>query len=206
MLDQPRKDIIKLIYESGEVHIGSALSCVEILLAIKQLMQLGDTFILSKAHAQRAADVINMPGTVEGLVTYCNSVGNGIGIGLGICLAKPDKKVFVVVGDGELDEGSNWEAMRYINKNKIKNIKIIVDYNGWGAYCTQKSVEYGFPGVEYELECDGHDIERLIAHLSTNENVTLAKTIKGKGFLEIEDKLDSHYHKITKEEMEKYCA
>ena len=183
-MDQIRKDIVKLIYERGEVHIGSALSCVDILLDIKDKMKKGDTFILSKAHAQRAADVINMPGTIPELVTYCNSLGNGIGIGLGVALAKPDNMVYVVVGDGEMDEGSCWEAINFIYKNDIKNIKVHIDCNGYGAY--QKT--------HWAYEISG-EFDFIEIHYTT----------KGKGFPSIEGKLDSHYHKITKKEMDSIC-
>jgi transketolase len=180
-MDDIRKQIVKLIYERGEVHIGSALSCVDILLDIKDRMKKGDTFILSKAHAQRAADVINMPGTIDGLVTYCNSVGNGVGIGLGIALAKPDKIVYVVCGDSEISEGTNWEAFNYIYEHNIKNIKIYIDYNKLGAY---KSVDLFIP-KEF------------------SNFITIVDTVKGKGIDFLEGKLESHYHHVTKEEYEK---
>lgn len=180
-VDDIRKQIVKLIYEKGEAHVGSCLSCVEILQAIKSVMKDGDTFILSKAHAQRAVDVVGMKGVIDALVCYGGSLGNGVGIGLGIALARPDKMVYVLVGDGELDEGSNWEAIRYIQAKGVNNIEIHVDFNGFGAY--RSTV---FP--------------QHFAYLKVHH------TIKGRGVPELEGTLESHYHKITKEEMECWCA
>jgi transketolase len=171
------------------------LSCVEILLAIKELMKPGDTFILSKGHAQRAVDVIQMPGQVKELITYGGSLGNGIGIGLGIALAKPDNMVYVVQGDGENQEGSVYEAYNYIIEHAINNIRIITDGNSFGAYGK----------LSYEYMCNGHKIENIKNMLSQYVFV-VPKTVKGKGIPELENTLESHYHKITKEEMEKWCA
>jgi len=183
-MDELRKKIIKRIYELGEVHIGSCMSCVEILLEIKGKMKEGDTFILSKAHAQRAADIIDMPGEIEGLVTYCNSVGNGIGIGLGVSISNPDNIVYILVGDGEMSEGSNWEAINYIYKNNVPNIQVYVDCNGFGAY---QPVSWD---REISADCD-------FIHLRHNP--------KGKGVPELEGRLESHYHKITPSEYDRWC-
>lgn len=149
-----------------------------------------DKFVLSKAHASRALDVLGRPSQyVMQLDCYGGSLGNGIGIGLGL-LAGGSPKVYVLCGDGEMDEGSSQEALTYLYRNNISNLKVIVDDNGYGAY--QKTNLFKFlPGC-----CDGHNIKQLIENINTH-TITYATTIKGKGVSALENKIESHYHKFT---------
>ena len=62
------------------------------------------------------------------------SLGHGIGIALGMALAHPNKKIYCLISDGECAEGSLWEALRIAKERKIKNLKVICNINGFGAY------------------------------------------------------------------------
>lgn len=195
-MDNVRKAIVKLVYEKQEAHIGSCLSCVEIIQAIKELMKPGDRFILSKAHATRALDVMGRPeGFVKELDCYGGSLGNCIGIGIGIALSRHTAKVYVLVGDGELDEGSSQEALAYIKRENIKGIKVICDYNGWSSY--RRTEREGW--VEGQ---NVQDVKEALLH----SNIVYAKTTKGSGIPELEDTLESHYHHISKEEYERWTT
>lgn len=119
------------------------------------------------------------------------SLGMGLGCGIGLAIAQPQRNVYVVVGDGELQEGSCWESLMYIGFNKIKNVVVIVDRNGVqiddfckniidsSANCTNQIRSFGFDVVE----CNGHDIDDLEKALKTKTKKPLcvvANTIKGK--------------------------
>ena len=162
-----------MIFTSQASHIGSALSCVDILtvlyfkiLAIdpkNPWLENRDRFILSKGHAVAAlyatlaergffnkkllksycANGSNLPGhasrnCVAGVEVSTGSLGHGLAIANGIALAgKRDKKnyrVFVLLSDGECDEGSTWEAILFAGHHKLDNLVAIVDYNKWQAF------------------------------------------------------------------------
>ena len=62
------------------------------------------------------------------------SLGNGLPIAVGMALANKDKNVYCLISDGECMEGSIWEALRVRAENELDNLKVFVNYNGWGAY------------------------------------------------------------------------
>ena len=129
-------------------------------------------------------------------------MGHGLPIGVGMALAakinKKKHKVFVIVGDGEINEGSIWEAAMSAAKHKLNNLKVIVDYNKIQSYSFTKEVldleplkdkwrSFGFD----VSEVNGHNIKQLKNNLkkfskskskSKKPSVTICHTIKGKGF------------------------
>ena len=119
------------------------------------------------------------------------SLGQGLGMGIGLALANPNNNIYVIVGDGELQEGSCWEALMYIGHNKLKNITIIVDRNymqiaGYtkNIIDTSSCIKEQIQKFHFEtVECDGHnieDIERALKVKTDNPKCIIANTIKGK--------------------------
>jgi transketolase len=150
---------------------------------------------------------------IPGIEASTGSLGHGLSIGIGMALsAKMDhskRKVVVIIGDGESNEGTIWEAALHAGKHALENLTVIVDYNkyqSWGATAEILNLEpladkwraFGF-GVD---EVDGHNVEALKAKLkqvpfaSGKPNCLIAHTIKGKGCVSTEGNLD--YHHVNK--------
>lgn len=187
---------MKIGLETGCGHIASALSCVDILCYLYSLKE-DKIIILSKGHGVLAQYVILneleiLPTKVlktyykdgglsghstlmpeYGIYASTGSLGHGLAIAVGYAIGNPDKLIFPLLSDGELDEGSNWEAFRIINKLKIDNIFPFVDVNGWQGF-----------GVSEPLSN-----MKFQAYYST----------KGEGWGEYENIVDSHYQKVTKD-------
>ena len=139
-----------------------------------------------------------------GIEATTGSLGHGLSIGLGIALADKEHRCFVLMSDGECDEGQVWEAVRLTSQLKINNLTAIVDCNGWQAF---KRVDYRRLDVKFSafgwgaVWCDGHNVQGLIKCIKKQTDkplAVLAKTIKAKGVRELEDRLESHYKKLDK--------
>jgi transketolase len=148
---------------------------------------------------------------VLGCDASSGSLGHGLPIGLGMALGgrllKKTFKTVVVLGDGEMDEGSNYEAMMAAGHYKTDNLIAIVDRNRFMIDGNTEDVMSLEPladkwrAFKWEvLECDGHDMADLCAALDKawdNKTgkpvVIIARTIKGKGVKFLENKVVSHY-------------
>ncbi|HZU31918.1 MAG TPA: transketolase [Candidatus Angelobacter sp.] len=138
------------------------------------------------------------------------SLGQGISVGIGMALAarldKKDWHTFVMVGDGEIQEGQNWEAAMFAAYHKLQNLTVIVDYNHQQldgflkdilnpAPLLQKFESFGWR----TLEIDGHDFNQVIPALETaraakdgKPTCLIANTIKGKGVSFMENNPEWH--------------
>lgn len=180
-----RRQILEEAYKHKHGHIASCFSCVEILLAIKEVMKPEDHFILSKGHAILAEK------SVFGKEVSCyktGSLGHGLGVACGIALGDPGHNVYVVVGDGELQEGSCWEAINFANNHRMDNLKIICDSNTYQASGrTEDILDYKLPLNSLSFyngrdHVNGHNIEELIDILNYKYMLFIwAETVKGKG-------------------------
>ena len=148
-----KKRLIEIAYKHKLGHLGSYLSALEIIDSIYQKMDEDDIFILSSGHAalalyvclekyrgQNAEELFlkhgGHPHWDEEAGIHCStgSLGLGINIALGRAIANKNRKVYVLVSDGECAEGSVWEALKTIVEQNIKNIEIHVNVNGYAAY------------------------------------------------------------------------
>lgn len=137
-------------------------------------------------------------GRVPGVEASTGALGHGLSIGLGIALAmrmkKSDSRVFVMMGDGEINEGSVWEAAMSAAKHKLSNLTAMVDYNKIQSYgftdevmpldpLAEKWRAFGFETIEV----NGHDVDELRRAFSTlpfkgdKPSVIICHTVKGKG-------------------------
>jgi len=155
---------------------------------------------------------------LNGIEVSTGSLGQGVsmacGIALGLKLDKNPAKVYVYVGDGELQEGSVWEAFMHIAHKKLDNIVVIIDKNDLqidGATDEIKSLgnlEAKLKAFDFEvLNVNGHDIEALIKTFEETKNQTkpiavIAKTVKGKGVSFMENAAAWHGKAPNKEEYE----
>lgn len=164
----------------------------------------------------------NIPDTgVPGFETINGSVGHGLGIACGVALALKrkgiDKKVFVISGDGELNEGAVWEAVMFASFHKLNNLILIVDDNKLSMLGYQKEIlgldplKQKFEAFNWKVErVDGHNIKQLYTLLNRLKNddgnqptVILADTVKGKGIPELENDVLSHVRVLTEDEISK---
>lgn len=158
---------------------------------------------------------------VPGIEVSGGSLGQGITVATGIALSKKiDKapsKIFCIVGDGELNEGSAWEAIMIAAHRQLNNFVLIVDANSFQAMGRCQSIlsmepfKAKFEAFNYEvLECDGHDVNALEKNLgilvnsaSPKPKALIARTIKGKGVSFMEDDNIWHYTRLTEETYQK---
>jgi transketolase len=157
-------------------------------------------------------------GVLPGVEAATGSLGHGFPMGLGMALAAIIKHladdVFVLLSDGECNEGSVWEAAMFAPAKSLRKVCAIVDFNKWqatGRSCEVMSLQ---PLAEKwnafgwnVLELDGHDMTALVKALaSIPENpvrptVIIANTIKGKGVSFMEDDNNWHYRIPNREEV-----
>lgn len=203
-----------------------------------------DRFILSKGHACAALyatlalrgffseEILDeycinggrLPGhstmhCASGVEVSTGSLGHGLSIGAGMAIAaKHDGykyRVFVLLSDGECNEGSVWEAAMFAAHHKLDNLIAIVDCNKLQAFGRTKEVVNLEPLVDKWIafgwgakEIDGHNftqIEKALGKVpfeKNKPNVVIAHTIKGKGVSFMEDQLVWHYKSPNKEQME----
>jgi len=203
-----------------------------------------DRFILSKGHAASALyAILAHKGVIDksmlqtygrrgsyleehpspmltGIEAATGSLGHGLPIGNGIALSARilDKqyRVFVLMSDGECNEGSVWEAAMFAAKNKLGNLCGIVDFNKWQATGRSQEVLALEPLVDKwrsfgwkVQEVDGHDhrkLEEALAHISRRHDspsMIVAHTVKGKGISFMEDDNNWHYRFPTDNELRK---
>jgi transketolase len=197
-----------------------------------------DRLVISKGHAGPVAYValahagyfpqawlptLNADGTqlpshcdqnrTPGIDMTTGSLGQGLSCACGLALAArmngAKHRVFCIIGDGESQEGQNWEAAMFAGHNKLDNLVAITDFNGLQIDGFVKDVNTLEPLTErwrsfgWEvLEIDGHDWDSIYDGLNKAIAVTgkptmiIAHTIKGKGCREIEGKPESHNIKV----------
>lgn len=145
--------ILDIAYKYNLGHLGSYFSSVDIIDSIYSNMDIDDIFILSSGHAALALYACNEkyfgisaeemflkhgghPHRDEANKIYCStgSLGLGITVAIGRALANPNITIYVLISDGECEEGSVWEALKLIDDLDIKNIQVSVNINGYSAY------------------------------------------------------------------------
>lgn len=148
-----KKRIAVVAYKNKLSHLGSYFSSVDIIDEIYSKMDKDDIFILSSGHASLALYVClekykgqdaeylftkhgGHPHRDEKRGIYCStgSLGLGLCVALGRAVANPNRKVYVLISDGESAEGSIWEALKTIQEDSIHNIEVYANLNGYAAY------------------------------------------------------------------------
>jgi len=193
-----KKRIVEIAYKHKLGHLGSYLSSVEIVDEIYSKMNKDDIFILSSGHASLAmyvcvekyfgidAEILFLkhgghPHRDEKNKIYCStgSLGLGLPIALGRALANPNRKVWVLISDGEAAEGSIWESLKTIYELNINNIEVFVNINGLCAY---KEVDIDYMSTRLKVF-----LPRIELRYTTVEQYPF---LKG---------LNAHYHIMSEE-------
>ena len=150
---------LDMVYKAGRGHLGTSFSSMDIIVAMRSLMKTGDIFISSKGHDSPAQysvlaeygilpperlDTLRKPGglpghptvDVPGIVANTGSLGMGLSKACGFVeawrLRGLRHRAFVLLGDGEMSEGQNYEAMLYAARREMGELCVAVDCNGWG--------------------------------------------------------------------------
>lgn len=234
-----KRRLLSMCKKANAGHIGSALSCAEILVFLKfAWMRSDDRFVLSKGHAavalysllaeaklltEQQIDSYYEDGTqlpalppfnaIEQIPFATGSLGHGLslsaGMALGAVFKRWPRRVFCVTSDGELDEGSVWEAALFIAHHKLTNLVWIIDRNQIQAIGRTEDVlalepldaklrAFGY----HVITVDGHDFASLLAAREECTAVCgarlkpvaiIANTVKGNGLRFMQDTVDSHY-------------
>ena len=140
----------------------------------------------------------------------------GAGLALGARMTDHDTRVYVVLGDGEMNEGSVWESVMFAAHAKLTNLVAIVDRNGMQSDgCTSDVLAIDlvamWRGFGWDVAvCDGHDVEQLLEALQTEPNgkprVVIANTVKGKGVSFMEGNNEWHHNRLTMEQHNRAVA
>jgi len=218
---QVRRDAISISKKNGGYHYGGSFSCAEILIHLfDNIMNKEDRFILSKGHGCWIYYVLlrelGYNPTLEGHPHYepengvfctSGSMGHGFPTAIGFALArkirKENSKVFVLVGDGECQEGTTWESILIGNRLNLNNLIVIVDNNkiqGSGfvgdILPVDKVLAATARAAKWNVyEIDGHNDDLLninICKESEKPILIIANTIKGKGVSFMENKPKWH--------------
>jgi transketolase len=157
------------------------------------------------------------PSHLAGIEAATGSLGHGLPMGLGMALASRIQglqyQVYVVLSDGECNEGSVWEAALLAAAQKVNNLTIAIDYNKWQATGRSDEVLGLAPLADKwrafgwcVSEIDGHNFDEINRAIQTNESdsrpkAIIANTIKGRGISFMEDNNNWHYRIPKAEEV-----
>jgi len=241
-----RMRIIENSHRTGTPHLGSCLSCADILTAAYfEFLRIDpgnprasgrDRFILSKGHAAPAlfqilamrgffpdewladygqngslfAEHPPTPDQLAGIEAATGSLGHGLPMGLGMALAgriqQQPYRVVALLGDGECNEGSIWEAAMLASAQKVSNLCVVIDFNKWQATGRSREIMALDPLAEKwrafgwdTHEVDGHDMAATLAALNRFAEgrgkpvAIVAHTVKGSGVSFMEDDNNWHY-------------
>lgn len=238
-----RIKILEISNLAKSSHIGSSLSIVEILLVLyKFFVKKKNVFILSKGHACLAyycilnkfgyvsSKQLNSYGKnnsilmahvshkVPGIEFSTGSLGHGLPYAVGRALAEKidntNNKIYVMISDGELNEGTTWESLLFASFHKLDNLFIIIDYNKIQSLNFTKDILKIEP-LKKKLDSfgcsvkniDGHNFNQIyISLLKRKKNkptVLIANTIKGKGVKYMENKILWHYKFPDEKQLQK---
>lgn len=206
---QVRRDTIALSKANGGYHYGGCFSVTEILIALYDyILDAEDMIILSKGHScwpyyvllrEKGYDpkLMGHPSIDihNGIHFTTGSEGHGLPAGIGMALAKKAKKdsgkVFVIMGDGECQEGTTWESLLIAAKHTVNNLIAIVDWNEIQGSGRTKDIlplpnfTHIVSGIGWSVtEVDGHNVKKLTEALAESQDrplMIIAKTVKGKG-------------------------
>ena len=241
-----RKDLLYIAHKSSASHIGSCLSCIDILVSlfsyidinkIKKQENSRDRIILSKGHAAAALytvmyrvglitksefDTYYSNGTIlsghsnhfHPMIEHSTgALGHGLSVGVGVCLGFNAKqydtsRVFVVLGDGEMNEGSNYEALMIAGHMQLNNLVVIVDNNKLGGigktddYCSIEPLEDKFESFGFDsYRINGHDSQAILDCIKKTKRSEkpisiICDTVKGKGVPFMESQNVWHYRPL----------
>jgi transketolase len=211
---QIRRETLDLAVEINAGHLAPAFSIVEILIALDEVLHKPDKFILSKGHGCLSFYILlRQKGlqpslsehpdmdVAQGIECTTGSLGHGLPMGVGMAFARKLKKeagrIYVLMSDGECQEGTTWESLLLASHHRLDNLTAIIDHNKLQALgriedilslgnLRDKFAAFGW----HVSEVDGHNTSEIIEALKIEANqprIIIAHTVKGKGFSSAEN-------------------
>tara|TARA_B110000977_G_scaffold682_1_gene984 strand:+ start:36156 stop:36908 length:753 start_codon:yes stop_codon:yes gene_type:complete len=228
-----RQETFEAFIKRGEAHLGGSFSIIEILIYLYEIL-LGkkDKFILSKSHASfPLCLLLKKKGYNPKLTTHLEidikngincttgSLGHGLPIATGMAFARKKQKlpgkIFVLISDGECQEGTTWESLLIASKHKLDNLVIIIDYNKIQALSRLKDAlplnNLSNKFKAFNWKCinvkNGHSFKSINSALTKKNNSTkpvaiILNTIKGKGIKKFENDPVWHARKLIGKDIE----
>jgi transketolase len=227
-----RRQMLELAHKSGEGHVPSSLSVLDIIWVLyNRVMRPQDRLILSKGHGCLAlycvlaekgilpAEVLDtfcMPGSKLlghpernldwGIEATTGSLGHGLPMAVGLAMAlkiqKSDARVYCLVGDSEMEEGSCFEAAHIAAHHNLTNLTLLIDYNknspnDIGGKIGHVLIAIGWRGTS----CDGHRDDAIFHAIDRNDTLGVpwfvgCHTIKGHGVLAMEADPRAWHHRV----------
>ncbi len=241
-----RLKILEMYFTANAGHIGCSLSCIDLMIgSLISHRKEEEVFLLSKGHAAASlyaclhelGEISNSvletyyqngttlpahpaPNKIKGIPFATGSLGHGLPIASGIAqgnkILQNDEYTYVLMSDGETNEGTTWEAAHYAVAKELDNLIVMIDKNGLQGFGNTDNVlgisadrtKWEAMGFEV-VECDGHDVEEIYTQIDLFKSrkngvpkLLIANTIKGKGVSYMENKLEWHYLPMKAEQYE----
>ena len=241
-----RLKILEMYFTANAGHIGCSLSCIDLMIgSLISHRKENEVFLLSKGHAAASlyaclhelgeiSDEVlatyykngttlpahPAPNKIKGIPFATGSLGHGLPIASGIAqgnkILQNDEYTYVLMSDGETNEGTTWEAAHYAVANGLDNLIVMIDKNGLQGFGNTDEVlgvsadKNKWEAMGFEVvECDGHDVEEIYTQIdlfkARNNGIPkllIANTVKGKGVSYMENKLEWHYLPMKAEQYE----
>lgn len=222
-----RIDTFLSFIEKGEAHLGGSFSIIEILIYLYEVkLKQKDKFILSKSHASfPLCLILKQKGYKNRLTTHLEidpkngihcttgSLGHGFPISVGMALARKRQKIngniYVMISDGECQEGTTWESILIASKHNLSNLVLLIDYNKVQALNLLKDVlpldslskkikSFNWNCIEIKNGHSFENLSRCFKKIPKNSRPTaiILNTIKSKGIKEFENDPAWHAKKI----------
>jgi transketolase len=227
-----RQDTFLAFIEKGEAHLGGSFSMIETLIALYEIvLKKNDKFILSKSHSSfPLCLLLKEKGLSPELTTHLEidskngihcttgSLGHGLPIATGMAFARKIKnikgKIYVMLSDGECQEGTTWESLLIASKHKLDNLTLLIDYNKIQALSRLEDAlplhDLAKKFKSFNWNCinvkNGHSFKSIISSLKKKNiknkpTVIIINTIKGKGIKEFENNPVWHARKLVGNEI-----
>ena len=227
-----RQDTFLAFIEKGEAHLGGSFSMIETLISLYDIiLKKNDKFILSKSHSSfPLCLLLKEKGFNPELTTHLEidpkngihcttgSLGHGLPIATGMAFARKIKKIkgkiYVMLSDGECQEGTTWESLLIGSKHKLDNLILLIDYNKIQAL---SRIEDALPLHDlakkfksFNWNCinikNGHSFKSIISffkkkNIQKKPTVVIINTVKGKGIKEFENDPVWHARKLAGNEI-----
>jgi transketolase len=241
-----RLKILEMYYTANAGHIGCSLSCIDLMIgSLIAHRKENEVFLLSKGHAAASlyaclhelgeiSDSVletyyqngttlpahPAPNKIKGIPFATGSLGHGLPIASGIAQGNKilgnDEYTYVLMSDGETNEGTTWEAAHYAVAKQLDNLIVMIDKNGLQGFDNTENVlgisadKTKWEAMGFEVvECDGHNIEEIFTQIDLFKarkngipKLLIANTVKGKGVAYMENKLEWHYLPMKAEQYE----
>jgi transketolase len=241
-----RLKILEMYFNANAGHIGCSLSCIDLMIgSLISHKKENEVFLLSKGHAAASlyaclhelgeiSDEVlatyykngttlpahPAPNKIKGIPFATGSLGHGLPIAIGIAQANKilenEEYTYVLMSDGETNEGTTWEGGHYAVAKGLDNLIVIIDKNGLQGFGNTDDIlgvsadKNKWEAMGFEVgEVDGHNVSEIhnqIDLFKARKNgipkLLIANTVKGKGVSYMENKMEWHYLPMKAEQYE----